>query len=253
MDPLAAGSNVEIPPGDGEEMIPKCVILSEAGNFGSVSISERGTVDGRSESNPLASSKLVEFQAPPDLSMWPGYTTYTSVAFNPSGFAPVPQQMDDIPIEINQPLPAPSSSFEPTFLVSNPSLPYVWDPDHQNTTKHVIESAPFFKESQRSVNLSAVEDTTIGSVSLNGRLQCDKASCVGRSFGRIAELRRHFEGAHAAQKPQFWCHESSCARSAVAGDHPFYRKDKRDDHVRKMHFHLLNLRHNGERVNIWQM
>jgi hypothetical protein len=58
---------------------------------------------------------------------------------------------------------------------------------------------------------------------------CTFEDC-GKELGRKTELYRHHRSAHEQERP-FKCHDTACYRS-VRG---FPRKDKRDDHVRKVH------------------
>lgn len=72
----------------------------------------------------------------------------------------------------------------------------------------------------------------IGSLLSNGRFKCTEGACARKTFGRVTELRRHITTTHAADKPQFWCHVPSCARSSKK---PFSREDKLASHIRSMH------------------
>ncbi|KAI8941083.1 hypothetical protein NX059_002323 [Plenodomus lindquistii] len=65
--------------------------------------------------------------------------------------------------------------------------------------------------------------------------KCCDSRCVGKTFGRWYDLKRHHDGTHAVQKPAFWCHMPGCKRNIVAGGRSFPRKDKLRDHLRKMH------------------
>ena len=87
------------------------------------------------------------------------------------------------------------------------------------------------------VETTDTEDTVtnIGSVLNNGKFICDHMDCVGRTFTRQAELRRHHTTLHAANKPEFWCRVSTCRRSMGKGGKAFPRKDKLMAHVRSMH------------------
>jgi hypothetical protein len=78
-------------------------------------------------------------------------------------------------------------------------------------------------------------EVIIGSLLKSGRIKCTSRRCVRRSFGRQAELRRHYHGAHAPVKLTHWCPVPLCERSSGAGGRPFHRKDKLRDHVRTMH------------------
>jgi hypothetical protein len=59
---------------------------------------------------------------------------------------------------------------------------------------------------------------------------CTYANC-NKEFGRKPELYRHHRGAHKKERP-FKCQASNCERS-VRG---FPRRDKRDEHFKKMHW-----------------
>jgi hypothetical protein len=78
-------------------------------------------------------------------------------------------------------------------------------------------------------------DTVIGSVLKSGRLTCNNPQCTGKSFGRQAELNRHYDTTHAAYKPHFWCPVAACRRSAGFGIRSFPRVDKLRNHIESMH------------------
>lgn len=65
--------------------------------------------------------------------------------------------------------------------------------------------------------------------------KCFHEACRPKSFGRWYDLRRHYEGKHAAETPQFWCTVKGCERSDGPGGRSFPRKDKLGEHVRKVH------------------
>jgi hypothetical protein len=65
--------------------------------------------------------------------------------------------------------------------------------------------------------------------------KCCNPVCGKKTFGRWYDFRRHYNGAHAKMPTVYWCDVGDCARSKVAGDNPFPRKDKLNDHVQKMH------------------
>jgi hypothetical protein len=77
-------------------------------------------------------------------------------------------------------------------------------------------------------------ETVIGTLLMNGRFKCRESACNGVSFGRQAELRRHYGNTHS-KTHEFWCEVPLCDRSQVVGHYPFHRKDKLADHVRAMH------------------
>ncbi|KAH7070545.1 hypothetical protein BKA63DRAFT_493568 [Paraphoma chrysanthemicola] len=78
-------------------------------------------------------------------------------------------------------------------------------------------------------------DVTIGSVLKSGRFKCTTHKCRYKSFGRKAELQRHYDGTHAPRKRTFWCPVPLCKRSAGCGGKAFHREDKLRDHTRTMH------------------
>lgn len=65
--------------------------------------------------------------------------------------------------------------------------------------------------------------------------KCFHESCRHKSFGRWYDFKRHYNGAHAVELPQFWCTVEGCERSEMLGRRSFRRKDKLGDHVRKVH------------------
>lgn len=78
-------------------------------------------------------------------------------------------------------------------------------------------------------------DTAIGTALKNGRFKCNMPQCATKSYKRPAELRRHYNTRHAADKPEFWCEVLHCDRSAGTGGRPFHRKYRLQDHMRKLH------------------
>jgi hypothetical protein len=82
----------------------------------------------------------------------------------------------------------------------------------------------------------------IGTILSNGdatqdRYKCRYQSCSHKSFGRIAELRRHNLTKHSSgdRKPQFWCPVDECERSRSGMGEAFPRLDKMLDHRARMH------------------
>jgi hypothetical protein len=76
----------------------------------------------------------------------------------------------------------------------------------------------------------------IGTVLYNGKFKCNMPMrrCSRATFGRMHELRRHYDTVHVAMR-QFWCVEPLCERTAAAGGKPFPRLDKLRDHERQKH------------------
>lgn len=76
----------------------------------------------------------------------------------------------------------------------------------------------------------------IGTVMYNGRFKCNMPArrCSRATFGRMNELRRHYDTVHVVANP-VWCVEPLCVRTLAAGGKPFPRLDKLRDHERKVH------------------
>jgi hypothetical protein len=96
---------------------------------------------------------------------------------------------------------------------------------------------------QASTEESSIDsdsDQDIGAVLKNGKYRCNVLACAEKIYKRPAELRRHYNTIHAAQKPEFWCQVMFCNRSAAAGGKTFHRKYRLQDHMRKMHADQVN-------------
>jgi hypothetical protein len=81
----------------------------------------------------------------------------------------------------------------------------------------------------------AEPNIVIGLILSNGKFKCRESRCHRRSYGRVAELRRHYDVAHAPTKPAFWCPVTACERSQGIGGRCFPRKDKLRSHLRSVH------------------
>lgn len=82
--------------------------------------------------------------------------------------------------------------------------------------------------------------TLIGTIHLsNGSkditFKCTEPKCHQISFTRWPDLDRHRKAVHRTGEELYWCDEPNCKRSRLKKTRPFYRKDKRTAHVRKMH------------------
>jgi hypothetical protein len=76
---------------------------------------------------------------------------------------------------------------------SSPNPPPTWN---QNTQQPPTPSSKFL--SADTTRQEEDPETVIGSVLKNGRLTCSNSLCAGKSFGRQAELNRHYDTTHAA-------------------------------------------------------
>lgn len=71
------------------------------------------------------------------------------------------------------------------------------------------------------------------------KFRCSKPDCKDLTFGRLADLRRHYDQQHAHRGVQFFCNFDGCPRSyrPTGGRMRSFgtRKDKRDEHERNVH------------------
>jgi hypothetical protein len=117
-------------------------------------------------------------------------------------------------------------------LMSFPDLNSTAQSDELESTEQVsdvIDLTNGTSGTDDDTNLEVV----IGSVMSNGRFKCSMQECHRLSFGRKAELERHY-GAHT-KKLAYWCEIAGCPRSKEVGYRPFPRKDKLRSHVCKVH------------------
>jgi hypothetical protein len=86
---------------------------------------------------------------------------------------------------------------------------------------------------------SSVTKSTIGTIHCDSQghntFICHSPGCRNRIFGRLAELRRHYDSKHAVIKPQYWCPYPECPRSKGDDNRSFPRKDKLKDHIQRLH------------------
>lgn len=92
----------------------------------------------------------------------------------------------------------------------------------------------------RRTHRSQANDEPIGYVYFDkSKFKCYRADCKDLMFGRMADLRRHHEQAHAPNRVQFFCSIAGCPRSHAPtggrGRSFGTRKDKRDEHERTVH------------------
>lgn len=64
--------------------------------------------------------------------------------------------------------------------------------------------------------------------------KCRMDECSG-TYARWADFKRHYDGAHAVERPEYWCPDPHCERSQEFGGAPFPRKDKMMDHAQSVH------------------
>jgi hypothetical protein len=70
--------------------------------------------------------------------------------------------------------------------------------------------------------------------------ECDQLGCNGLRFARATDLRRHHDGKHEENKPEYFCPDVTCDRS-YHNSNPFPRKDKMMEHARNMHEDFMKL------------
>jgi hypothetical protein len=93
---------------------------------------------------------------------------------------------------------------------------------------------------QSSAQQKEIRSLLIGSVYSTSEpntniIRCDDPGCKKKTFGRWNDFKRHYNGAHARTPIVYWCGVAGCSRSKAAGDRPFPRKDKLNDHIESMH------------------
>ncbi|KAH3927021.1 hypothetical protein HBI04_057460 [Parastagonospora nodorum] len=98
------------------------------------------------------------------------------------------------------------------------------------------------KQRQRSSHSQYARSATIGVVldtdqPGQNQYKCNAPTCFNKTFGRLAELKRHHKCKHAVagRRPQFWCPVEGCVRSKTGQGGAFPRKDKMVDHLSKVH------------------
>jgi hypothetical protein len=135
------------------------------------------------------------------------------------------------------PLPDFGLNLRPQFQVVSetskdldtaPTMPRL--PVYASNTSFLYNHAPH--DRHPSVSLAHLPDVTHlvrYRVKTKEVFICTYANC-NKGFGRKPELYRHHRGAHRKERP-FKCQARNCERS-VRG---FPRRDKRDEHFKKMH------------------
>jgi hypothetical protein len=97
-----------------------------------------------------------------------------------------------------------------------------------------------FIDNDTPPHVSTAPLTVIGIILSNGgpradRYQCHVRGCSGMIFNRLADLKRHHSNRHARNRLEFWCPVQGCQRSKGGDGIAFPRKDKRDEHVHRVH------------------
>jgi hypothetical protein len=123
----------------------------------------------------------------------------------------------------------PHGSVRPASSIPNP-LEEAIEPIASSTGPTFIDLTTETSDSDADVDVEVI----IGTVLKSGKFKCYNVACVGRSFGRYLELKRHYKGTHTKELA-FWCKVPSCERSQGAGRCSFPRKDKLRDHVRTVY------------------
>jgi hypothetical protein len=106
--------------------------------------------------------------------------------------------------------------------------------------RHSHHSSPMPSHPQRTSLIriptrhepSSVMAWTIRLVGDRKLVECGFPEC-DRTFSRLPDLKRHYNGTHASEPTLFWCPIAGCDRSA--GNRPFPRKDKMTEHARTKH------------------
>jgi hypothetical protein len=104
------------------------------------------------------------------------------------------------------------------------------------------QPAPQHRRRGRTLARTDRSEETIGFVLVDKKkFKCSNSNpdCKELTFGRLADLRRHFEQNHSTGGEEYYCHYSGCSRSHAPtggrGRSFGSRKDKRDEHERNVH------------------
>ncbi|KAH6875725.1 hypothetical protein BKA58DRAFT_127112 [Alternaria rosae] len=129
---------------------------------------------------------------------------------------------------------------DPFGLYNRPSNPATLMSDQDTSNNAFISPQSFHSDDQVGQTFQANVPTinTLGTIEGTDSLgmlvfRCSAPSCIGKTFNRWQDFTRHYNGAHAPPDAgnMFWCTVPGCDR----GVRSFPRKDKLDDHVRKVH------------------
>jgi hypothetical protein len=114
--------------------------------------------------------------------------------------------------------------------LANPSLA----PPTSQSASTAATPIPFHNSPEPSL-----PPTTIGFIQSGDHyvFRCSKPACSNKRFGRLPDLKRHFDTFHGARGNKLWCPVPTCARSEAFGNKPFSttRRDKLREHVQRMH------------------
>jgi hypothetical protein len=80
----------------------------------------------------------------------------------------------------------------------------------------------------------------IGHLTVNAKFKCSFSNCYDLSYGRQADLRRHYDHQHADRRLEFFCTFDGCTRSKnpagkSKGKSFGSREDKMKEHYRNVH------------------
>jgi hypothetical protein len=100
--------------------------------------------------------------------------------------------------------------------------------------------APKRRRRRSDVSANDMSDPVIGHLTTSGKFKCPDLDCSNVSFGRQADLRRHYDHVHADRRFEFFCTFDGCARSkkptSKAKGRSFgTREDKMREHMRTVH------------------
>lgn len=134
--------------------------------------------------------------------------------------------------------PAAADLFETTtggqnFEVVKRSTIPIQTPLISTSTTRITDRPPPSRTPATLTPLTANVSFRIEKIQVH-KLICTYQDC-GKKFSRLPELRRHHRGTHQGHRP-YRCRAQSCRRS-IDG---FPRRDKRDDHERKVHGGIMS-------------
>lgn len=207
----------------GHQRIRTELMPSPNPNHVPVRLFERTLVDFPCSMETLQSNRPggIDNVAVPDLAL--GQLMLDEVVKTPTGpFGSDMQVTAALSFELEDPIHARS----PLTFASLQRLPRADSfPSRDVRTSRLLPSN--YPAEQIVCQINCTDGDTMG-------FECRVSGC-NRRFSRWPDFKRHYDGAHAVRRPEYWCPESLCGRSQMFGNAPFPRKDKLIDHAFRQH------------------
>jgi hypothetical protein len=103
-----------------------------------------------------------------------------------------------------------------------------------------FRSAPKRRRRRSGHSADSEAEVIIGHLTASAKFKCSFSSCRDLSYGRQADLRRHYDHQHADKRLEFFCTFDGCTRSKnptgrSKGKSFGSREDKMREHYRNVH------------------